>query len=300
MTWFVNGEEVKEEEILQEMGRMRSHYQQAFQNQTKEEQEAQLRDWARENIIERMVITQEARADQSPVEAEEIEKRFKELIKNHGGEKQFYKQFGLKPEDEPKILADIELQIKVERLLQKKSQTADEPTREDAQQFYQQNLEQFMTPEQVRAAHVVKHIDETRNKMQAYQEILEVQKRLSEGVEFETVADENSDCPGNGGDLGYFARGQMVQEFEDVVFALQVGQISDIIRSSYGYHIAKIYDRRSSQPVPFAEVEDQIIAHLKSERENKQNEDFIDSLKEKALIEERNEPLVKKINGAPA
>jgi parvulin-like peptidyl-prolyl isomerase len=287
MATFVNGEEVKIVDIEQEVERMRSHYERVFKDQSKEEKESQLKEWAKENVIERILVTQAAKADPRPIDAKMVEKKFKELKKSHGGAKPFYKQFGLKKEDDPKIKADLELQMRVERIFEDNKKDFQDPKDSEAKEYFEQHLEEFMAPEQVRAAHIVKHIDGNRNKMQAFQEITGVEKQLESGKKFEDIADTNSDCPGNGGDLGYFARGQMVEEFEDAVFALQVGQVSSIIRSSYGYHIAKLYDRRPSQPVPFEQVKDQIIEHLKKERENKINEDYIDALKEKAIIEEK-------------
>ncbi len=287
MALYVNGEKIEESAIKEEVEQMRPHYQQVFRDQTPEEQEARLWEWARENVIEKVLVKQAAKADPRPINPEEVEKSFKDLKKRHGGDKAFYKQLGLKPEDDPKIKEDLELQMRVERLFKENIKDLPEPTEEEAREYYDSHIDEFMTPEQVRAAHIVKHVDGTRSQPQAYKEILEVQKKLEEGAIFEELADRESDCPGNGGDLGYFTRGQMVQEFEDAVFALQIGQVSGIIHSSYGYHIAKLYDRRPPQPIPFEQVKDQILEYLKREKEEKKNEEFIDQLKEKAVIEEK-------------
>jgi parvulin-like peptidyl-prolyl isomerase len=287
MATFVNGEKVKKEDIEQEVERMRPHYVQVFKNQTKEEQETQLSEWAKENVIERILVTQAAKADPRPIDPKQVEKKFKELKKSHGGDKPFYKQFGVTSKDDPKIKTDLELQLRIERIFEEIKTGLTDPEQSEAEEYYRQHLDEFMAPESVRAAHIVKHVDGNRNKMQAYKEISEIQKKLKNGSSFEEIADTHSDCPGNGGDLGYFTKGQMVEEFEEAVFALQIGQVSEIIRSGYGYHIAKLYDRRPSQPIPFEHVSDQIIEHLKKEKENKINEDYIDALKEKAVIEQK-------------
>ena len=79
----------------------------------------------------------------------------------------------------------------------------------------------------------------------------------------------------------------MVQEFEDVVFSMQKGQISDIIETNFGYHIAKLYDKLPVRAVPFDQVKDKIIERLVEEQKTKKIEDYLDELKEKAVIEEK-------------
>ena len=80
-------------------------------------------------------------------------------------------------------------------------------------------------------------------------EIKEIQKRLKNGEDFATLASTESDCPSKevGGDLGFFKRGQMVKPFEDAAFALQLGEISDIVESEYGYHIIRLEEKRGNE-----------------------------------------------------
>jgi peptidyl-prolyl cis-trans isomerase SurA len=80
-------------------------------------------------------------------------------------------------------------------------------------------------------------------------EIKEIQRRLKNGEDFATLASTESDCPSKevGGDLGFFKRGQMVKPFEDAAFALQLGEISDIVESEYGYHIIRLEEKRGNE-----------------------------------------------------
>ena len=107
------------------------------------------------------------------------------------------------------------------------------------------------------------------------------------GLYLAELAQQHSDCPENGGDLGYFARGQMVPEFEDVVFNLQTGEISNIFQTDFGFHIAKLTDRRGPSPRTLAEVRDSIAEELKQERQQKALEAFVDEKKTQVTIEER-------------
>jgi parvulin-like peptidyl-prolyl isomerase len=110
--------------------------------------------------------------------------------------------------------------------------------------------------------------------------------RIAGGEKLEDLAREHSDCPENGGYLGTFPRGQMVREFEEVVFAMQPGEVSDVFLTQFGYHVAKLHERIEPQQVPFEEVRDRIAEHLREQRRTAAVEAFVDSLKAKATIEE--------------
>lgn len=285
MKLIINGEKINESMINEEIELLRPEYQRAFQHQTPGEQDDQLQDWAKENVIEKVLLQQTAQKDPREIPNKNIDEAFKKLKEKHGGEEQFYQKFDYKKTEDNKIKKDLELQLRIERLISDISKDVLKPTKKQANSFYVNNKNMFMTQEQVRAAHIVKNIDAIKTEKQAQKEILEIQKQLKEGKSFEQIADENSDCPGNGGDLGYFPRGQMVQSFEDVVFSMQKNQVSDVFRTEFGYHIAKVYDRKPMQLIPFEDMADKIIEQLHEENKNTKLENYLDELKEKAKIE---------------
>jgi parvulin-like peptidyl-prolyl isomerase len=92
----------------------------------------------------------------------------------------------------------------------------------------------------VHAAHIVKHVDETHTEEEARAGIEAALAELESGEPFAAVAERHSDCKGNGGDLGLCPRGKMVQEFEDVVFAIEPGRRSPVFRTPFGFHIAEV------------------------------------------------------------
>ena len=134
----------------------------------------------------------------------------------------------------------------------------------DVQRFYNDNIQQYQTPEQVRASHILL---ETAGKNDA-----DVKKRAEEiltqvkgGADFAELAKKVSEDKGskdNGGDLDYFGRGRMVPEFETAAFAMQPGQISDLVKSQFGYHIIKVVDKRAGATRPLDEVRAQIQQQL--------------------------------------
>ncbi len=281
---FVNNVKIDDSIIQAEMERLRPEYQRVFSNQTVKKQEEQLLEWAQENVIEQYLLKKTASGDDYSVTEKDVTQKLKELIESHGGEESFFRQFNLSKDDESKLRSDVEHQLRNKNLISMICKDISVPTVAEAHNFYKQNTNDFLQPEQVRAAHIVKHVDSEHSQAQAFKEIRDIQSQLQAGGTFEKLADKISDCAGNGGDLGYFARGQMVQEFEEVVFNLKPNEISDIIRTGYGYHIAKLYDRKQGEMVPFENVKDRIMEHLLEETKQKKIEIFVDKLKEKAII----------------
>ncbi len=103
---------------------------------------------------------------------------------------------------------------------------------------------------------------------------------------FEELADKFSDCPGSGGDLGRFPRGEMVEEFDQVVFGMKPGEISPIFQTVFGFHIAKVYEHSPETTRPLGEVQEEIKKQLHSQKQNHAIENFVDALRAKAEVRE--------------
>src|SRR5262249_46833159 len=150
---------------------------------------------------------------------------------------------------------------------------------------YKKNKNSFLRSEVVHASHIVKNVDENNDETSARAAIEEAEAELKAGADFAEVADRRSDCPGRGGDLGWFPRGQMVDEFEKFAFALQPGHLSEIFRSPFGFHIVKLQERRPAGPQPLEEVREQIEQTLISEKRQRVLEQYLDKLRAQAKVE---------------
>jgi parvulin-like peptidyl-prolyl isomerase len=99
--------------------------------------------------------------------------------------------------------------------------------------------------DQVQASHILlmyagsMRSTATRSQDEAKQQIEDMKQQLADGADFAALAKQHSDCPSgqNGGDLGKFGRGQMVPEFETAAFAMEVGDVSDVVETAFGYHL---------------------------------------------------------------
>jgi peptidyl-prolyl cis-trans isomerase D len=150
----------------------------------------------------------------------------------------------------------------------------------DIEKAYNSSIEQYTTPEQVRASHILlKTEGKTDADVKAKAEA--ILKQAKSGADFAELAKKNSEDESNaknGGDLDYFGRGRMVPEFDQAVFAMQPGQISDLVKTQYGYHIIKLVDKKSAATRSLAEVRQQLTDQLAYERAQSQAADLASKL----------------------
>lgn len=257
----VNQELVEDEVIRDEIRTLRLRLAEAMPGEHPSTIEARAKEWARDNVIERVLLRQAALADAEPVPAEVIEKA--------GGN-----------------AAEAELQFRIERLAIRHAGRIAPPRNKDVVDYYRHHRDTMAIPEAVRAAHIIKNVDENNTEESALAAIRAVEERIKAGEPFEAVSDELSDCPGNGGDLGWFPRGQMVPEFESVVFALKPGEVSPIFRTPFGFHIAKVFGHAEERLATFEEARLQIERHLLTEKHQKALERLCDHLRARATVEE--------------
>ena len=144
----------------------------------------------------------------------------------------------------------------------------------DAEDYYNQNKERFVSEETVNASHILVDTEE---------KALEILAKINAGeISFEQAAMENSSCPSkaNGGNLGDFGRGQMVPEFDTAVFNMEVGEISKTpVKTQFGDHLIKLNEKKAAEAMPFAEIAPEIKDALLQEKRRAAYESKINQLK---------------------
>ena len=150
----------------------------------------------------------------------------------------------------------------------------------DIERAYNDNIQQYSTPEQIRASHILLRTegkDEAAVKAKA-EDLL---KQARAGADFAELARKHSEDEAsakNGGDLDYFGRGQMVPEFDLVAFAMESGQMSDPVKTQFGYHIIKLVDKKPATMRALAEVRPQLVEQLGYERAQAQAADLAQTI----------------------
>ncbi|MFA5515824.1 MAG: peptidylprolyl isomerase [Desulfuromonadales bacterium] len=149
---------------------------------------------------------------------------------------------------------------------------------EEIEQFFTENRKEFDRPLQVRARQIVVASEE---------EGLRILGLLRQGQSFVELARQHSLSPDSdeGGDLGFFARGEMPAEFEAAVFNLPVGRISELVKSEYGHHIFLVEKRREAVRLKLGQVREEIRAGLQAEKEENAYQQWLQNLRGKATID---------------
>jgi len=284
MTLIVNGEKIAETDVQQETERLRPRYEEVFADRDPKEREAQLLEWSRENVIERVLLRQEAKKNGADIPSDEVEAALAKLKEQYTEPEALYQALGL--DSDEKIRETIEFQMKTERKINEIYDSAPSPSEEAARRYYEENKGQFKSDEQVRVAHIVKYVNWQTDEATAIKMITQAHDEVKNGAPFEAVVEKYTDCGDSGGDIGYVMRGQMVEEFEDVVFNLNPGQVSDVFRTRFGFHLAKVYDRRPPTIPEFGAVKKRVTDELKEQMKEQALGDYLDKLRSVATIEE--------------
>lgn len=161
----------------------------------------------------------------------------------------------------------------------------------DISSFYEQNKERFKEPESVRASHILIRVPENADEAatnKAKTEADDLLKQARAGADFAKLATEHSQDPGSatkGGELSFFAKGQMVPEFEAAAFALKAGELSGVVKTQFGFHIIKLHERRAERIVPLTEAQAQISQYMSQMQRQEKTDAFVNQLRAKAKIE---------------
>jgi peptidyl-prolyl cis-trans isomerase C len=163
-------------------------------------------------------------------------------------------------------------------------------TEADAKKFYDENPDKFSKSESVKASHILLGVDPKATadeKKTAREKAEKLRKELTAGADFADLAKGNSTCPSSqqGGDLGFFGKGQMVPAFEKAAFALKPGEISDVVETQFGYHIIKLTEKKAAEKVDFKEAQPRIEDYLKNQKTGAAVNDYLVETRKTAKIE---------------
>lgn len=210
----------------------------------------------------------------------------------------------LQEAEKRKLDQDEEIQAKVDRyknrLITEKlyREIASERSKvgdEEIQTYYQEHKDRFQQKERIRASQILILLPPNASpekETEANQKAQEALKRIKAGEDFAVLAKEYSEGPAasRGGDLGYFSRGRMVPEFEEIAFSLKdVGDESDLVRTKFGFHIIELTGREPAQELSLEEVKDRIVRQLESARRREVRQSLAEELREQANVEIREE-----------
>ena len=283
----VEGKEIKREELEQAFKTM-AERQNIPADAVPEDQRSQVYHMLLDNLIVSRLL--EKRSADVKVDDKEVATTFDRIKAKYGTDEELKKQVEANGESIDGLKENIRKSLQQQHWVD--SQIKDSPTvtDADAEKFYKQNPDQFQQPEQVRASHILIKVatdakpEVVVEKEKAAQAVL---KRVKGGEDFGKVAQEVSEDPGSkvkGGDLDFFTKDKMVPEFAEAAFALKKDEISEPVRSDFGYHIIKLTDRKQPEVTPLAEVKPQLIAFLQRQKKQEEVSKVLESMRAAADV----------------
>jgi parvulin-like peptidyl-prolyl isomerase len=235
----------------------------------------------------RIVISPTDIDDRTEIEWERIlrqnnltEEQAQEILKRQGRTLESFKR---------ELRQAVELHLQTERLRDLVVGPI-EPTEQELSAYLEEHREDYDTPEEVHARHILIRVPEGASEAeiaQAKKQIEDIKKELENGADFAELAKKYSQDPGsapNGGDLGFFRRGQMVKEFEDAAFSLEPGQISDPVRTQFGFHLIKVEEKKPAQHPELAQIRERVLKDYIAAERTRRFEKFYADLKAHAKI----------------
>ena len=242
-----------------------------------------------ENFVMQEIVIQEALKQGIKPDPEEVKNDIQKIKKTPNGDqriKMFMDQLKTKTEEE---FITKQARMQTAQKLLKQQVDKIEVTEADAKKFYDENPKYFT---RLNASHILaaysdepgKNPPTKEQEEAALKKINDVHNKLKDGGKFEDLAKEHSDCPSKeeGGRLREFGPGDMVPEFEKALLDLKPNQISEPVKSPFGYHLIKAGEKKVT---PFEEVKDNILQQLKNEKGNEIVQKFVEGLKKAYKVE---------------
>ncbi|MBS4210213.1 peptidylprolyl isomerase [Bacillus sp. FJAT-50079] len=227
-----------------------------------------------DTMITDKIVELEAKKEKISISNKEIDDELADYKEAYGGEEAFNSLLEQSGIDEKQVQDDIKQYITLKKLIEPRINITDEEMKE----YFEENKDQFDEKEQVQASHILVEDEKTAK---------EVKEKLDAGEDFAELAAEYSTDTSNAessGELGYFSRGEMVEEFDEVAFAMKKDEISDPVKTEHGYHIIKVTDRKEAKEAAYEDHKDEVKETLFNEKLQTEYPTWLDEKKSEYKI----------------
>ena len=230
---------------------------------------------ALEQLIQEKVVSIEAAKQNVTVTDDEVNNKLQDMMASYGGENAFNQALAYSGYTMEDVKTNLIMQLKLIKLMGPTITITDD----EMKTYFDENKATFAQEEQVKARHILVESKEKAD---------EVKAKLDAGGDFAELAKTYSTDTGSkdaGGELGYFGKGSMVKEFEDVAFALKVGETSGPVKTDYGYHIIQVEDKKPAKEADFEASKDKIRQLLLEQKVSEQYNTWVQAKKEEMKVE---------------
>ncbi len=285
MPLVINGEAVEPGLIDSEFSQIKAYFEQQA-NVSCCERDEEFLGYAKDNITARVLLSQAATQQLPQPDDQAVDARIAELKEQAGGADAFFYELGIPPDQEATIRDDVANSLWLERYIDQVTGELASPSEPAIEAYYEKNLTRFTSAEEVRAAHIFKSLQKVELREELFEELRSIRKQLLEGADFMEMAREHSDKPIEEADLGFFKRGDLMDEFELITFSLDVGDITPVFATQWGLHLAKVTDHKAPTPIPLTDVREQVIEELVAADRDEKIKAQVEELKAVAEIED--------------
>jgi parvulin-like peptidyl-prolyl isomerase len=240
---------------------------------------------AKDRLVDQALMAQESRRRKYQVDSVELQKKIKLWLKQNGGKKAFEKMNNPMIQNQDDLKRELSDQMRFNQLLEEESQ-CEQVSAADALKYYEERPELFRSEELLAASHFLKMGKTEEELGLALEAVKEVRQRIEKGEDFTAVVRAESDDKSNDGNLGTFGKGRMVPEFEQAAYAMEAGELSEPVKTQFGWHLIQLHQRIPPKVTPFEEIKEKVIEYLTERKKDKVFESFLDRLKAEATIEE--------------
>ncbi len=291
MTIKINGEKIPDEAVQYEYDRLVKFYAEYISAEEIRKQLDTLRAKAKEQAIGAKLLIMEAARLDIKVPQDDINKRLDAMIKNAGGRERFDNLLRQRGLTEDTVRHSIEQGRKVDLLVERITQVVSEPTEQELVEHYKLHSKEYRKPERAQARHILVSFDpgQPSDRQTALSRAGEIRQRIVDGADFADEAAAHSNCPSgkkSAGSLGWISRGMTVPEFDRVVFSMKVGELSEVVETSLGFHIINKTAHENAGDSDFDEVREKIREFLRHSHRGEALTAYVNELKQKAVIEE--------------
>ncbi len=262
------------------------------------------------DLIVKALLNEEIEKRGIKVTKEDMDEAIKSIVTKVGSKEQLDKILKQNNVSTGDFKKDLKEQVKIKKLA--KTLSSGEVSDSEAKTYYNQNISKFKYPEQVRASHILVKVspeeiatglkqknskisdEEIGAKINEEIKVKEAKanelysKLKADPSQFAKLAKENSEdtmSAANGGDLGFFAKRDMVPEFANAAFGARPNSVVGPVKTMYGYHIIIVTDRRAAGQEPFEKVKNDLKEYISNQKQLEQIDKLVESLKKQAKIE---------------
>lgn len=246
---------------------------------------------ALDQVVAGILLYEEAKDEEMTATDEEIDEQITALEDRLGEDRSLSDVLASQGMSQEDFRAQVRKSLSVQKVIDAKITPQITISDEEIQGFYESNIDRMKRPPRARVRHILLKVgpeagEEERQTVR--QEAESLRQQIAEGADFATLAEEHSDDEQSreqGGLLPWISPGQTVPAFDEAAFDLEVGKLSEVIQSPFGFHVLKVEEREPASTVPLEEVRDRIAALLRDRRTREQLHEHVTALKQEHEVE---------------